>query len=257
MSGPPGEAERPAADWDDLAGWWLETFSNGADVEYEVQILPMAAELLGGCRRVLDVGTGEGQLARRLIAAQDGRLVVGLDPSAAQVRNAFSQGGGPLYLRARGEELPLRSGSFDGIVCCLVIEHADDPEAVMDEMARLLAPLGRLVLIVNHPITQGAGSGMVDDRDLDERYWRIGPYLESRVVVEDVDPGVPVRFAHRPLSHYVNHLCDAGLVLTRLEEPAPPLEFLGGSVDLALELAMPRLCLMRFERPAPPRRKGQ
>lgn len=240
-SDPPG--------WDELAPWWLETFSNGADLEYELQILPLASAHLAGCRRLLDVGTGEGQLARRLVS--DGppdRVVVGIDPSCVQVTNAVRQGGGPAYARARGEELPFASSSFDGIVACLVIEHAENPDSFLAELARLAAPGGRVLLLVNHPIVQGPGSGFVDDRVLDERYWRIGPYLTEQVVVEEVDPGVPVRFSHRPLSRYVNPMCEAGLVLTRLEEPAPPFEFLTDSVDLALERAMPRLCLMRFER---------
>jgi SAM-dependent methyltransferase len=244
----------PAMDWDELSVWWRATFANGADLEYELQILPLAVEHLSGCDRILDVGTGEGQLARRLARAEpQPSLVIGIDPFWRQLANAAEQGGGPLYLRGRGEQLPLASGAFDGIVCCLVIEHADDPEAVLAEMARALAPGGRLLLLVNHPVVQGPGSGFVDDVVLEERYWRIGPYLTEQVVVEEVDPGVPVRFAHRPLSGYVNPLCDAGLVLTRLEEPTPPIEFLTDSLDLELELAMPRLCLMRFEKPHPPR----
>jgi len=179
--------------------------------------------------------------------------VVGADPFPAQLANAVGQGGGPLYVQARGENLPFARASFDGIVCCLVIEHADDPDLVLAEMARLLAPGGRLVLLINHPVVQGPGSGFVDDVILGERYWRIGPYLSEHVVVEEVDPGVPVRFAHRPLSRYVNPLCEAGLVLTRLEEPEPPIEFLSDSLDLDLERAMPRLCVMRFERLAGPR----
>ena len=242
----------PRTDWDELAGWWRRTFANGADLEYELQILPLAADGLGGCRHLLDVGTGEGQLARRLAAADPPpELVVGVDPSAGQLHNAVAQAGGPLFLQAAGEALPFAAASFDGVVCCLVIEHADDPDAVLSELARVLAPGGLLLLLVNHPVVQGPGSGLVDDTVLGERYWRIGPYLPHQVVVEEVDPGVPVRFAHRPLSGYVNPLCEAGLVLTRLEEPAPPLDFLADSVDLELELAMPRLCLMVFERRAP------
>ncbi len=242
----------PGTDWDELAGWWRRTFANGADLEYELQILPLAAAGLAGCRRLLDVGTGEGQLARRLAAAEPSpELVVGIDPYPRQLHNAVAQSGGARYLQAAGEALPFAGASFDGVVCCLVIEHADDPDAVLSELARVLAPGGRLLLLVNHPVVQGPGSGLVDDTVLGERYWRIGPYLPRQVVVEEVDPGVPVRFAHRPLSGYVNPLCEAGLVLTRLEEPVPPLDFLADSVDLDLELAMPRLCLMVFERRAP------
>ncbi|MGH9299676.1 MAG: class I SAM-dependent methyltransferase [Acidimicrobiales bacterium] len=247
----PQQQPPPHADWDRLAPWWRETFSNGADIEYELQILPLAAGHLAGCRVVLDLGTGEGQLARRL---QRGgprpALVVGLDPSARQLFGATEQGGGPSYLRAVGEQMPFRDGSFDGVACCLVIEHTEDADTVLAEVARVLAPGGRFLLLVNHPVVQGPGSGFVDDRVLDERYWRIGPYLTEDVSVEEVDPGVEVRFSHRPLSRYINPLCDAGLALTRLEEPAPPVQFLSDSVDLSLELSMPRLCLMRFEKPA-------
>lgn len=249
----PGENKLPnsGTDWDALAPWWLETFSNGADLEYELQILPLVSRELAGCERLLDVGTGEGQLARRLERGEPRpSAVIGLDQAAAQVRNARSQGGGPAYLQGRGEALPFAAGVFDGVVSCLVIEHADDPETFLGELARVLSPGGRLVLVVNHPVLQGPGSGFVDDHVLGERYWRVGPYLTEQSVVEEVDPGVPIRFSHRPLSRYVNPLCERGLVLTRLEEPAPPLEFLTDSIDLELELAMPRLCLMRFERPA-------
>jgi hypothetical protein len=88
----------------------------------------------------------------------------------------------------------------------------------------------------------------VDDQILGEHYWRVGPYLTEDVVMEEVDPGVKLPFAHRPLSRYVNPVTALGCVLTRLEEPKPPLAFLEGSVDLDLESAIPRLLLLRFER---------
>ena len=235
--------------WDVHAGWWHDTFTNGADVEYEVQILPVAAAHVAGCERVLDLGAGEGQLARRVAAGSPApRLVAGLDPSAAQLAYAVKAGGGPAYVRGTGEGLPFRDGSFDAVVCCLVIEHADDPDLLLAEAVRVLAPGGRFVLLVNHPIFQGTGSGFVDDQIMGERYWRVGPYLREETVMEEVDAGVALRFAHRPLSRYVNPVTALGCVLTRLEEPDPPLEFLDGSLDLELEAAIPRLLVMRFER---------
>jgi SAM-dependent methyltransferase len=236
--------------WESHVAWWKETFTNGADLEYELQILPLADSHLDGCRRVLDLGSGEGQLARRLASRPEPPgLVVGLDPSAAQLSEASAMGPGPSYVRGAGEALPFRDGAFDGIVCCLVIEHAADPDAVLAEAVRVLAPGGRFLLLVNHPLFQGTGSGFVDDHILGEHYWRVGPYLREQVVTEEVDRGVRLRFAHRPLSRYVNPVTALGCVLTRLEEPAPPLEFLAGSIDLELESAIPRLLLMRFERP--------
>ena len=235
--------------WEHHATWWRETFTNGADLEYELQILPLAAQHLDGLERVLDLGSGEGHLARRLTkAAKGSRTVVGLEPSAAQLAGAVLKDGGPSYVRGVGERLPFRDGSFDGVVCCLVIEHSTDPDALLAEAVRVLADGGRFVLLVNHPMFQGTGSGFVDDQIMGEHYWRIGPYLREDVVMEEVDPGVRLRFAHRPLSRYVNPVTALGCVLTRLEEPEPPAEFLEGSIDLELESAIPRLLLLRFER---------
>ncbi len=72
--------------WETHAGWWQDGFTDGADPEYEEQILPLAEAHLAGARRVLDVGTGEGQLARR--AADLGADVVGVDPTPSQIRAA-------------------------------------------------------------------------------------------------------------------------------------------------------------------------
>lgn len=249
MSGPPGGIHP----WDEHARWWKETFTGGADPEYDREILPLVRHEVGaGARRVLDVGTGEGQVARALAEGGPGsRRVVGIDPSTAQLAFAAEAGGGPVFLRATGEALPFPDGTFDAVVCCLVIEHAGDPDAVLAEMARVLAPGGRLVLLVNHPLYQGTGSGFIDDQILNERYWRVGPYLEESVAYEEVDPGVAIAFAHRPLSRYVNPLGERDVVLVHMIEPRPPRELLATSLDPDLEAAIPRLLSLRFERRPP------
>ena len=240
--------------WDAHAAWWKATFTGGADPEYDREIVPLVRREVGeGARRVLDVGTGEGQVARALQASGPAdRRVVGIDPSGAQLAFAAGAGGGPSFVQGRGERLPFADATFDAVVCCLVIEHADDPDAVLAEMARVLAPGGRLVLLVNHPLYQGTGSGFIDDQILGERYWRVGPYLDETVAYEEVDPGVAIAFAHRPLSRYVNPLGARDVVLVRMDEPRPPRELLATSLDPALESAIPRLLSLRFEARPPP-----
>jgi SAM-dependent methyltransferase len=228
--------------WEDHAGWWQDHFTDGADAEYVEQIVPLALSHLAGTRRVLDVGTGEGQLARAVAGA--GAQVVGLDPARAQLRVALQRGDGPSYVRGEAGALPFPTGSFDGALACLVFEHIDDGRAAIAEVARVLCPGGRFVFFLNHPLLQTPGSGWIDDRILDEQYWRIGPYLTVDRTMEEVDNGVLIPFVHRPLSHYVNALLGEGLDLVRMEEPAPPPGFLARADEYQAASTIPRLLLL-------------
>ena len=108
--------------WEKHADWWQDGFTDGADAEYEEQIIPLALDLLAGRDTLLDVGTGEGQIARRLIAA-DADRVIGVDPTASQISVAAERAGGPVYLRSDADALPFRDATFDGALACLVYEH--------------------------------------------------------------------------------------------------------------------------------------
>ena len=229
--------------WEQHAGWWQEGFTAGADPEYEEQILPLAAQWLKGAARVLDVGTGEGQLAR--VAANGGaELVVGVDPTWGQLTVARERAGGPVYARGAAAQLPLRSGTFDAAVACLVFEHIEDYAEAIAEVARALRPGGRFLFFLNHPLLQTPGSGWIDDHILEEQYWRIGPYLIDDNSPEEVAPGVLLPFIHRPLHRYVNAMADHGLLIERMEEPAPPEGFLERAAEYREAATIPRLLLL-------------
>jgi SAM-dependent methyltransferase len=235
--------------WERHAGWWQEEFTDGADPEYEEQIVPLATDGLAGSRRVLDIGTGEGQLAR--LASRLGAAVVGVDPTVAQLKVAGERAGGPAYVRAGATSLPFRDESFDTVVVCLVLEHVDDHVAAIAEIARVVEPGGRFLLFLNHPLLQAPGSGWIDDHILDEQYWRIGPYLVEDHSMEEVAPGVVLPFIHRPLSAYVNALAEHGLVIERMEEPAPPPGFIARAPEYASAATIPRLLYIRARHATP------
>jgi SAM-dependent methyltransferase len=231
--------------WEDHAGWWQDGFSEGADPEYEEQILPLAASLLAGRDRVLDVGTGEGQIAR-LARSGGATSVVGIDPTRNQVIEATRRGGGVDYARAEAAALPFGDESFDAVVACLVFEHIHAVDTAIAEVARVLEPGGRFVFMLNHPLLQTPGSGWIDDHILDppEQYWRIGPYLIESDEIEEVQKGVFIPFIHRPLSRYVNALLDVGLTLERMLEPRPPDGFLAKATEYADAATIPRLLVL-------------
>jgi SAM-dependent methyltransferase len=233
--------------WEIHARWWQDGFTDGADPEYVEQILPIVAAHLGDRRHVLDVGTGEGQLARHLLGSGVAR-VTGIDPSTNQLRVARARAGGPTYARAAAQALPFAAGTFDGVVACLVFEHIEAVDAAIAEVARVLAPGGRFLFLLNHPLLQVPGSGWIDDHILEEQYWRIGPYLVESHEEEEIAPGVTLPFIHRPLSRYVNALAANALLIDEMLEPAPPPGFLARAVEYAESASIPRLLVLRAER---------
>ena len=231
--------------WETHADWWIEGFTDGADPEYEEQILPLAARELAGARRVLDVGCGDGQISR-LAAAGGAELVVGLDPTWNQVRVAAERGHAT-FLRAGAAGLPFAGESFDAVVACLVFEHIRDVDDAIAEVARVLVPGGRFCFFLNHPLLQTPNSGWIDDQVLDppEQYWRIGPYLIEDETIEEVEKNVFIPFIHRPLSRYLNALADSGLYLEHMDEPAPPPGFIDRATEYAEAATIPRLLYLR------------
>jgi len=240
------EPEDPAVEedlWERHAAWWQEGFTDGADPEYEEQILPLAADWLRGAERVLDVGTGEGQIAR--LAARHGvGSVVGVDPTWGQLTVARERDGGPVYARGEAAALPCRTGAFDAVVACLVFEHIEDYADAIAEVARVLRSGGRFLFFLNHPLLQTPGSGWIDDHILEEQYWRIGPYLIEDNSQEEVAPGVRLPFIHRPLHRYVNAMARHGLLIERMEEPAPPEGFLDRAAEYREAATIPRLLFL-------------
>lgn len=234
--------------WEEHAQWWIDGFTAGADPEYEDQIIPLVVSELADAGRVLDVGTGDGQIARALIGR--GCEVVGIDPTSNQIRVAADRGGGPVFVQAGAAQLPFAEASFDAALACLVFEHIDDVDGAIAEVARVVRPGGTFTFLLNHPLLQTPDSGWIDDHMVDppEQYWRIGPYLREAETVEQVELGVWIRFLHRPLSRYLNALADAGLMLERMDEPAPPERFLAQAPEYFDASSVPRLLHLRLRR---------
>jgi SAM-dependent methyltransferase len=242
--------------WEEVATWWQEGFTDGADAEYEEQILPLVAAHLVGTSVVLDVGCGEGQVARLAARLPGVERVVGVDPTWAQVEMAARRDGGVSIARAEAAALPFLDGSFDAVVACLVFEHIEAMDEAISEVGRVLSPGGRFLFLLNHPLLQTPGSGWIDDTILEEQYWRIGPYLVEDNNLEEVEKGVWIPFIHRPLSRYVNAMAESGLFVTQMVEPAPPPGFLARASEYRDAATIPRLLALRAEKLAAPPKPG-
>ena len=141
--------------WEDNAQWWIDGFTDGADAEYEEQILPLAAEELQGMSHVLDVGCGDGQVSR-LVKKLGASFVAGVDPTWNQVTVASQRGGGLHVSKAGADGLPFFDETFDAVVACLVFEHIQDVDTAISEVARVLKPGGIATFCTPHRLSQMA-----------------------------------------------------------------------------------------------------
>ena len=97
-------------------------------------------------QEILEVGCGGGLIAYEL--AQRKAIIVGIDPAKdalAQARAKMEQnnlGQNAYFQWAAAEALPYVDGSFSVIVCLDVLEHVQNLEATIREIARVLAPGG-------------------------------------------------------------------------------------------------------------------
>jgi dolichol-phosphate mannosyltransferase len=128
-------------------------------------------ELIAGHGSVLDVGCG----SSRIIGALP-RGSVAVDILQRKLR--YARKFGRPMVHASGFSLPFADASFPCVLCSQVIEHVPKDSPILDELCRVLAPGGRLVL---------------GTPDYDNWQW---------VVTEKLYGLVPGGYADEHISHY-------------------------------------------------------
>jgi SAM-dependent methyltransferase len=97
----------------------------------------------GRPRRVLDIGSGAGNMAHHL--AHYGQ-VIGLDPNPRPLAVAAQRG--LEVCQAGGAALPFPAGYFDLVALLDTVEHIPDEMGVFAECSRVLKPGGKLIVTV-------------------------------------------------------------------------------------------------------------
>uniref|UniRef100_A0A7D5KL62 Class I SAM-dependent methyltransferase n=2 Tax=Natrinema halophilum TaxID=1699371 RepID=A0A7D5KL62_9EURY len=146
----------------------------------------LAADLSG---RVLDLGAGNGAMFPYVADAADDDLeyhAIEPDPHMRRraVRNANRSGLEVEIRDGRGESIPYGDDSFDVVISGLVFCTIADPDAAMDEVARVLRPGGELRFLEHvrndgwraraqdrlNPLWERAAAGCQLNRETIERF---------------------------------------------------------------------------------------
>jgi ubiquinone/menaquinone biosynthesis C-methylase UbiE len=119
---------------------------------------------LRGARQILDVGSGAGQIARHLLKYADrdaGITCFDLSPEMIRRARQRMKSRRPRFLAADLSQLPFADEAFDCITCGYVLEHLPDPRAGLTELARVLTPGGRMLLLTTEESFGGAWTSYI------------------------------------------------------------------------------------------------
>lgn len=170
----------------------------------------IAAVLRDRPASMLDVGCGEGWLARALSA--HGCRVTGIDASAALIASARALGGGrfeAMTYAAIGDQAEPLGAPFDVAVCNFSLLEAD-LIPVLRALRRVLHLRGRLIVQTVHPWIANGDGPYVDG-------WRTETFAGFGAAFAE-----PMPWFFRTLASWIEAIGSGGFHIERCEEPADP-----------------------------------
>ena len=222
--------------WEGQADDWIEL--THSDPYYELLNKPSFLELVPEAGRLtIEVGCGEGRVARELLAL--GHRVLGFDASPALARAATGHRVGVPVAVSDIAALPIATAAADIVVCFMVLMDIEDLHGAVAELARILAPGGTLCAGILHPIMT---SGLFVPGDEYGTFY-MGEYLKTMRHVLDIkrrDGEIfKFRLEHRPIESYFRACEAAGLAVTALREPRPSEELAAEHPEFERALRVP------------------
>lgn len=112
-----------------------------------------------GCKRILDAGCGNGRYTRFILRHADAdALITGFDLSRHMLRRARRRLKSDRvgHVAADLTRLPYPDAFFDAVICGWVLEHLPDPRPGLRQLARVLQPGGKLLLLVTEDTLTGS-----------------------------------------------------------------------------------------------------
>jgi len=169
-------------------------------------------------RQTLEMGCGEGRVARDLVARK--HRVIGIDSSPTLIRYAREADPSGRYELADAASLPFADASFDLVIAYNSLMDITDMPGAVREAARVLEPAGRFCISVTHPLND---AGLFESAEPDAAFIIRGSYFGRRPFEGHYErDGLEMTFRGwmYALEDYCRALESAGFLVERVREPA-------------------------------------
>jgi ubiquinone/menaquinone biosynthesis C-methylase UbiE len=112
------------------------------ELRYRERCIDKLGHVFRGDERLLDVGCGDGGVARLLVHRVAEVVAVDVEPS-----DNWQGGNGLSYRVANGEQLPFADSEFDLVHSKDSLHHMENPERALAEYRRVLRPGGTALIV--------------------------------------------------------------------------------------------------------------
>lgn len=200
-------------------------------------------------KRVVDLGCGFGW-ASRWMREQGAASVLGIDLSRNMLKRARADTTDPAIEYRIGDldTLDLPEAAFDLAYSALAFHYVRDFGRLVLVLRKALAPGGRLVFAIEHPIFMAAAHPRWISDEEGRKTWPVSGYsVEGERRTDWFAKGV-LKY-HRTLGTTLNTLIGAGFQVGRMEEFAPTPEQIEQIPQLAEELERPMILIVSASLP--------
>lgn len=208
--------------WDSSEKWYSSCVGEKGHYYHQSVVIPNALRLLGNFHSLLDLGCGQGVLARHLNEKVD---YLGVDLSKELIASAKKLTKNRNFLVADATQpIPVEKTDFDRASFLLSLQNMEKGEGAIQTAARHLKKNGQLLIVLNHPCFRIPRQTSWDvDEKMKLQYRRINSYLSAQEIPIQTNPGKGAKSEttfsyHHPLSTYSSWLQNAKFAIMSMEE---------------------------------------
>jgi len=181
----------------------------------------------GGSNQIIvDYGAGTG-LQTRLLSGYV-KKIVAYEPTK-QMRDVFCEltnsNQYPNVSLTNDLEFIDALRDVDTLICSRAFEHIENIDEVLQRFARILKPMGVLILSLSHPVK--FSGDWIKNNGGDYDFYRIDNYFNEGLTLRKRDDHSGnqqmegISTYHRTVSTYLNAVINAGFRIIRVDEPVP------------------------------------